>query len=355
MAAAADLLAKAKSPLVISQSPELGDGFEPFAGFVDRYALPVVEFWSPRQALPTSHPMHVGREPTAWVKDADVILVLNAMVPWIADHVELKEGCKVIAVGPDPQFRSVPMRSFELDISLGGGTKEAITALAAAMAERVPESEPFAERRERAARAKAELAAAVEKRVAMGSGSPMSPAYVSHCINQIVDERTSIFNELGIDPSVMAFDSPRNFFSSPLSGGLGWGVPAALGAQLADRHRQVIVTVGDGSYMFANPVACHQTAAALKLPLLTIVFNNGIWNAVRRSTLYMYPDGRSAAANVMPITALDPSPDYAAVARAHGAHAERVENGADLPAALERALNATRSGQQALLEVMVSY
>ena len=76
---------------------------------------------------------------------------------------------------------------------------------------------------------------------------------------------------------------------------------------------------------------------------------------VRRSTLYMYPDGSAAAANVMPITALDPSPDYAAIARAHGAHAERVDDGAALPAAIQRALEATRSGRQALLEVIVGY
>ncbi len=183
----------------------------------------------------------------------------------------------------------------------------------------------------------------------------MSPAFVSRCISDILDERTTIVNELGVDPSVMAFEHPRSYFSTPLAGGLGFGLTAALGMQLADRSRQVIATIGDGSYMFANPVACHQTATALKLPLLTIVFNNGIWNAVRRSTLYMYPDGRAAAANIMPITALEPAPDYAAIARAHSAHAERIEAGADLPGALQRALAVTRSGRQAMLEVMVSY
>src|SRR5690606_10765050 len=145
------------------------------------------------------------------------------------------------------------------------------------------------------------------------------------------------------DPTAMRFEKPGSYFFTPISGGLGWGVPAALGAQLANRNRQMIATVGDGSYMFANPVACHQTAAALKLPLLTVVFNNGIWNAVRRSTLQMYPDGRAASANVMPMTALDPSPAYAAVARAHGAHAERVESGDALPEAIKRALAATAS------------
>ena len=355
VAEAADLLATAKNPLVISQSPELGADFEPLAGFVERFALPTVEMWATRLALPSHHPMMVGRDSTQVLKDADVIVVINAAVPWISDHAAPAEGAKVIAIGTDPQHSRVPIRSFPIDIALAGGTNKTIAALAAAMAERVPAGETFSVRREKWAMVKARQGEAAARRAAMGNGAPMTPAYVSRCISDITDENTAIVNELGIDPTVMEFTHPKGFFSTPLSGGLGFGLTAALGAQLGDRSRQVIATIGDGSYMFANPVACHQTATALKLPLLTIVFNNGIWNAVRRSTLYMYPDGSAATANTMPITALDPAPDYAAVARAHGAHAERVEHGEDLPAALQRALSATRSGRQAMLDVMVSY
>nr|WP_295462387.1 thiamine pyrophosphate-requiring protein [Mesorhizobium sp.] len=355
VARAAEVLSQAKNPVIITQSGEVGGGFEPLTGFAERFALPVVEFWATRQALPTSHPMHVGRDPTEWVRNADVIVVAGAMVPWIADHVQPPETCTVIALGPEPLYRGLPMRSFRIDISLAGGLNAGIAALDAAMRDCVPAVEDFADRRARVASARAALDAALQRRLSAGSGSPMSPAYVSKCLSDAADANTVFFNELGIDPSAMRFEAPRSFFSTPLSGGLGWGLTAALGAQLGDRSKQVIATIGDGSYMFANPVACHQTAAALKLPLLTVVFNNGIWNAVRRSTLYMYPDGSAAAANVMPITALDPSPDYAAIARAHGAHAERVDDGAALPAAIRRALEATRSGRQALLEVIVGY
>ncbi|MCC2613536.1 thiamine pyrophosphate-requiring protein [Neorhizobium petrolearium] len=355
IAQAADLLAKAKNPLVITQSPELASDFEPLASFIAKYALPTVEMWATRLALPSDHPMMVGRDSTQVLKEADVVVVINAAVPWISDHTAPAEGAKIIAIGPDPQHGRVPIRSFPIDIALAGGINKTIAALAAALEQRVPTSETFSERREKWAKVKATQVEAAAKRAAIGNGSPMTPAYVSACVSAIMDEKTTIVNELGIDPSVVEFKHPNSFFSTPLSGGLGFGLTAALGAQLGDRSRQVIATVGDGSYMFANPVACHQTATALKLPLLTIVFNNGIWNAVRRSTLYMYPDGSAATANTMPITALDPAPDYAAVARAHGAHAERVETGTDLPAALQRALAATKSGRQAMLEVMVSY
>lgn len=354
VARAADILAQAKNPVIITQSAESVD-FEPLAGFAERFALPVVEYWATRQSLPTSHPMHVGHEPTSWVREADVILVASAMVPWITAHVQPADGCTIIALGPEPLYPGLPMRSFRIDLSLAGGLKAGIAALDAAMRACVPADEDFGDRRARIASVRADAGIALQKRLTKGEGSPMSPAYVSKCLSDAADENTVFFNELGVEPSAMRFESPGSYFGTPLSGGLGWGLTAALGAQLGDRGRQVIATIGDGSYMFANPVACHQTAAALRLPLLTVVFNNGIWNAVRRSTLYMYPDGSAAAANVMPITALDPSPDYAAIARAHGAHAERVEDGAALPAAIQRALDATRSGRQALLEVVVSY
>jgi acetolactate synthase-1/2/3 large subunit len=112
--------------------------------------------------------------------------------------------------------------------------------------------------------------------------------------------------------------------------------------------------VGDGSYLFANPVACHQLAEALDLPILTIVLNNGMWNAVHKTTRMVYPEGFAARSNEMPLTSLRPAPDYAMIARASRGHAERVESPDELPGAFTRALDATREGRQALLDVVVT-
>jgi acetolactate synthase-1/2/3 large subunit len=181
----------------------------------------------------------------------------------------------------------------------------------------------------------------------------MNHAFVGRVLSEAMDPDAAVFSELGVIGPAMSLPKPGGFFWTPLAGGLGWGVPAALGAKLADRNRQVIATVGDGSYIFANPAACHQVAATHDLPILTIVMNNGIWNAVKRATTGMYPKGRAVQANEMPLTSLGPSPDYCAMARAHGAHAEKVEDPAALRAALEAALAETRGGRQALLEVVV--
>jgi acetolactate synthase-1/2/3 large subunit len=182
-----------------------------------------------------------------------------------------------------------------------------------------------------------------------------SPAWFSRAVSDIMDERAVAFSELGLVPGVMALKGPNRLFCSPHSGGLGWGLPAALGAQLADRERLVIAAVGDGSYMFANPVACHQVAEALGLTVLTIVKNNAGWNAVRRAVRGAYPDGAAMARNEMPLTSLEPMPDFAAVARASRAHAERIETASELPAALARAVEVIRTERrQVLLDVRVS-
>ncbi len=165
----------------------------------------------------------------------------------------------------------------------------------------------------------------------------------------------AVFTEPGCDPSVMSLERPGSYFSHALSGGLGWAVPAALGAQLADRERLVAACAGDGSHIFANPVSCHQIAEAQELPILTVVFNNGVWNSVRRSTLAMYPDGQASRMNRMPVTSLAPAPDFVRIVEASRGWGERVERGEDLPGALARAIEVIRGERrQALLDVAVA-
>ena len=129
-----------------------------------------------------------------------------------------------------------------------------------------------------------------------------------------------------------------SWFQEPHSGGLGWAFPAAIGAQLADPDRLCVATMGDGSYLFANPAACHQIAEALGLPLLVIVLNNREWGAVRQSVLDMYPDGAAARTNSVPLTSLEPVPDLCAIAAASRAAVHKIERAEDLAPVLAAAL-----------------
>lgn len=348
IAEATKLLAGAERPLIIAGGPD-ASAFGPLGALAERAAIPVVHFWPARMAMATTHPMHAGFDVASRLATADAVLVCDVLVPWLPARHALAPGARVIEIGPDAGFQRTPMRSFPADV--------VIRAEAGATLARLAEALPEAPAKRRAALA-ADLAGEQERRLAAAGAIPASgvatAAWVSHCIDRVKGDSAIVCAELGADASAMTLTTATSWFGHPISGGLGWGVPAALGVKLAARDRLVVACVGDGSYMFANPVACHQTAAALDLPLLTIVFNNEVWNAVRRSTRAVYPKGHAAAANDMPLSSLAPSPAFEKVVEASGGLGLRVEDARELPAALERAVAAVRGGQQALINVRIA-
>ncbi len=352
---AADILANAERPLIVTQR----SGTDPRAWkalvhLAETFGLPVGEHWTIRPGFPTTHPMHAGFAPSAALTEADALLVLDSLVPWIPAHTELADGCKVIQAGEDPLKSKTPVRGYPSDLTLAGDAGLILEDLAAALADRLTSnSAKVVARKEKLAAAHAKARAAMLKIASDGSGEAMHPLYATRTINQVFGADATYVSELAMNPAVMDLERPGQYLSHALSGGLGWGFPAALGVQLAKPGEAVVACVGDGSHMFANPVAAHQVAESLNLPLLTCVFNNGIWNAVRRAALNIYPNGYASKANVMPLTSLRPSPDFAAIARASRAHGEQVLSGQDLPAALERAKSAMKAGQPALLDIAV--
>lgn len=345
---AVDLLAKAERPLVI-----VGRGssatFEPLAALADKLALPVAHFWASRLGIASDHPLHAGFDVAGWIDEADVILTIDAMVPWIPVRHKVADDCKVIQLGQDPYFSGLPMRSYPAALAIAADPGKAL----AAMVQRSPESGSAAARRATLIeRIEAARASRLEQ-IRAGRTMPMSASWISHCLDQAKTDDAILVTELGADVGAMTFRRPDSLFSHSLAGGLGWGVPAALGAKLAAPDRLVIAAVGDGSYMFANPTACHQVAEALDIPLLTIVFNNGVWNAVRKSTKAVYPDGRASRANRMPLSSLSPAPDYEKLVEASRGHGERIENPDALPDALERAISMVMNERrQVLLNVV---
>jgi acetolactate synthase-1/2/3 large subunit len=151
-----------------------------------------------------------------------------------------------------------------------------------------------------------------------------------------------------------SFTKPGSYFSHSPTGGLGWGLGAALGAKLASPDQTVIAVLGDGAYMFGNPTPAHYVAQANRLPFLTVILNNAMWGAVHRSTTTLYPGGYAARDNQTPLTFMEPSPGFEKVVEASGGYGELVEHPDQLPGALQRALKAVKTeGRQALLNVRI--
>lgn len=353
LAEAAAILSRAERPLVICQRGDpAGRVARALSDLGARHGIGTVEPFAIRNVLAHDDPAHLGYAPHLST-EADAILVVDSGVPWIEALHAPAPGTPVIHVGPDPLFQRLPMRGYRAALNIAADPAATVEGLTACI-QTAPDA--LKTRRAELARRAAKRAETRQAQVdAARACDPMGAEWLSHCLSEAMDEDAVVFSELGLVPGAMRLKGPNRLFSNPHSGGLGWALPAALGAQLMRPGKLTIAAMGDGSYIFANPAACHQIAEALRLPVLIVVKNNASWNAVRRSVIRAYPDGAAAKANDMPLTSLSPLPDFSAIARASRAFAEPVLDAAELPAALERAIRAIRDeGRAALLDVRIA-
>jgi acetolactate synthase-1/2/3 large subunit len=356
---AAALLAHARNPVIVAQrGAGSAEGFARLAALADEWGIPVVQYWVIQLAMASDHPMSVGSNPEPWLGEADVVLVLDCLAPWSPEINKLAPGCKVIQAGPDPLYSRFPVRNFPADLSLAGEIADVIVGLARAMQPHLTRrSDERAARRVRVAAKGENIRASVRREAEKGgAGEQMTKAWVSLCLSRAIEDRdATVLSELGCPFDPLTLRTHGSWYQEPHSGGLGWSMPCALGMQLAQPDRLIIATMGDGSYMFANPVACHQIAEAINLPVLVLVLNNREWGAVRKSVLGTYPDGYASRTNQMPLVSLDPTPDFTKVAAASRAWTAVVDAPGDLPNVLAAAIaHVTTTRRQALVEIRVA-
>jgi len=303
----------------------------------------VVQYRPRFASLPTDHAMHCGYDPAPFIGDADLVLVLECDVPWLPDHAAPASGAKVVHLGTDPLYARYPIRGFRADLSVAGDAAAILAGLAAA-----PVAAAAHSRRVEIAGFRAKLA-----RMPDVPPAAMSNRWVTHCLNEAMDQDTLVFNEYPLVLEELTVTRPGRYYAHSPAGGLGWAMGAALGAKLARPDATVVAAVGDGTYMFGNPTPFHFVSRAMGLPVLTLVFNNRRWAAVHRATLSIYPQGHAAAEAEPIFSTLEPSPDYEKLVEASGGYGERVDDPAALPAALQRALHAVRvERRQAVLNII---
>jgi len=126
----------------------------------------------------------------------------------------------------------------------------------------------------------------------------------------------------------------------PRSGSMGYGLPAAVAAQLVHPERVVVCFTGDGDFVMSSPELA--TAVQYELPIVILLVNNGMYATIRMHQERQFP-GRVIGTDLE-------NPDFRALAQAYGAYGERVEGTGDFEAAFERALG---SGKPSVLELVV--
>ena len=355
VAKAAQILATAAHPLIVTKAVGRDPVALPaLAALAEALGAPVVEQFHTHLNFPQDHPLHGGFDASPYFGAADAIVVVESDVPWFPSGSRPRSETKIVHVAHDPLFSRYPVRGFEADAALAGQPRLTLHALADAV-RAIADAAVVAERRRKVEASNRRLRDEWAARARAAAGQqPMDMVWVSKCVGDVIDDSTIVVNEYDLDATQACFSVPGSYFASSPAGGLGWGLGAALGAKLAAPDKTVIACVGDGSYMFSAPTAAHWVSRAHGLPILTVIFNNRAWNAVKRAVHSFAKDGWAARSGAMPLSDLDPAPDYELVCRASGGWAEKIEDPAALPDALTRALKVVREEKrQALLNVIV--
>ncbi|MDW8359510.1 MAG: thiamine pyrophosphate-requiring protein [Candidatus Caldarchaeum sp.] len=349
----ADLLLKAEKPVIatrwLGKNPE---AVKELVKLAELLSIPVNGAVGMYMNFPTNNPLSYPYP----INEADLIFVINSDLPWIPNQVQPRPDAKVIHLDINPSYPEYPMWSFPAHLAVSGDSASSLRLLTNIVARKMRRE--FEERaRERYAEIESLYSGwrreLFEKAVKQSSIRPISPAWLSHCIGKVKHEEDIVVNEYDFNPDYAEFTKPGTYFLESDASCLGWSLGAALGAKLAFPKRTVIAAVGDGAYIFCNPVACHFVSASSKLPILVVVYNNGVWDAVRRTVAKYYPDGWVMKTRESAGIELKPSPRYDKIAEAHGAYAEIVEDPDKVESSLRRALDVVeKEGRQALLNVV---
>jgi benzoylformate decarboxylase len=177
--------------------------------------------------------------------------------------------------------------------------------------------------------------------------TPIDQGYLSAELISVLPKNVILVDETLTASAGIAIMFPaddRRSFYSLASGGLGFGMPGAVGVSMAQPDRPVVATIGDGSAMYG--IQALWTAAHFKLPITYVIINNRSYRIIKERLLAMRGTDQFTAMDMN-----DPPIDFVAVAKGLGMTAQRVTDPTQLSAVLKLAVE---SGRPNLVEVIVA-
>jgi len=351
--AAAQLLAAAQRPVVVAGGGMLRAEFD--AGLLElaeRLQLPVVTTWLRKNAFPNDSVLCFGslgygatRVTEDLVRDADVLLSLGCRFSEFTTKrwTLVSSATKIVQVDVDAAELG---RHYVPEIALQADAGGAVTALLDAIERPSPaQFSSIDARREWCASLRGRYLEELRLEDA-GDGDDSAPVTSAALVVGLKDALVRHSSILVQDaPSLgpwiqrhIDFTRPGTYYAAA-GGSMGWGLPAAMGIQLARPDARVLAVCGDGSFwMVAQDL---ETAVREDIPVVVVINNNYAFGNTR--------DRQRVAHDERYLGVFYGNPDFAAFARLLGAHGERVEKASELKSALDRAM---ASGKPAVVDVI---
>ncbi len=375
IAEAAKMLVNAQNPVIVcDRVARTPAGMANLVALAEALQCGVIDN-AGRMNFPSRHPLNQSFR-RGLIGQADVIIAMEMNDLWgtlthFSDRIErrskpaYKKDAKIITLGTRDLFQKSNYQDFgrwqDVDLDIAGDAESSLPALTEAVKRLTDDGRKaaFAERGQRLA--KTHLAMVEQSKTDATIGWDASPITTARMCAEVYD---AIKNE---DWSVVGtairlswmhrlwdFNKPYQWNGGSGGAGIGYNLPASLGAALANKKqgRFTVAFGGDGDFMF-NPGTLW-TAAHHKIPMLYIVHNN---RAYHQEYMYLVAmaarHGRGVDKMDIGTTIKDPNIDYATIARGMGVHGEGpITDPKDLAPALQRAVQVVKSGETAVVDVV---
>jgi benzoylformate decarboxylase len=346
--------------VVMLAGPEIAtsDAFAQAAQLAETLGVPVWHQTVGHGAhFPSEHPCYMGalnrdqKRVRGILADYDLMLCVGSDVLQMSvwSEVEpLPETTKVAMIG----LRDWEMgKNFPAEMALRADVKETLKALiplvktlgGAALAEKAKGSLAALATRNWSAQRAQRLKALAPP----AAGQPLPAEWVMARMTEALP-KDAILVEEGLTstttlPAYFAYRDRKSFFGN-VSGGIGWGIAAAVGVQIAEPKRRVVAVIGDGSAMYS--ITALWSAANQKLPVIFVITNNEGYQILKNRLKAFHGNDTPIGMDFD-----DPRMDITKIAEGFGVAAERVDSADGFDAALKRAL--AKTDGPSLLEVMV--
>ena len=319
----------------------------------------VFEFSPSYLCISRESPCFAGFDPAQGMAQADVGWLLDVDVPWLPKYATPQAHTRWSHVDVDTVKKDFPMWGFATDLRVQADCATVLGQVAAIVREKAD-----AAFHQRVAARMAQMRAAQQTRQAAlqqaalspGQLGAISPAYLCAAIGAAIAPHDVVVNEAIRNTFAVLNQISR---TEPLSmiagagGGLGYSGGMALGIKLARPQSRVIQIVGDGGFHFSTPSSVYATAQSYGLPILTVVLDNGGWQAVKEAVLRVYPQGVAKQADEFQSRLQGQQRHFEQIGQAFGAYGECVSDPGEVSAAIARCLQALDRGQSAVLNVQI--
>ena len=373
---AAELLAKAKFPVIISGGGVvMGDAVEECKALAERLGAPVVNSYLHNDSFPASHPLWCGplgyqgsKAAMKLISQADVVVALGSRLgPFgtLPQHGMdyWPKNAKIIQIDADNKMLGLVKK---ISVGICGDAKAAAIALTQRLANKTLVCD--ATKADRAKTIAAEKAAwekeldewtherdafsldmieEQKKEKTPTGGNYLSPRQVLRELEKAMPADVMVSTDIGninsVANSYLRFEKPRSFFAPMSFGNCGYALPTMIGAKAAAPERPAIAYAGDGAW--AMSMVEIMTAVRHDIPVTAIVFHNRQWGAEKKNQVDFY-NRRFVAGELE-------SPSFAGMAKAMGAEGIVVDDLDQVGPALQRAVEMQmKEGKTCVIEIM---